>query len=168
MTQPKFIPAMQAAWHSFWSARAPRERSLLMLAAALVGTAVLWQIAIAPALQTWREAPARQAALDAQTQQMLKLQNQAKGLQATAPLSRTAALQQLESSAAEWLGPQARVSLQGEQVRISLQAATPEGLSRWLMLARSQAQALPVQAQLQRTTADNPTVWRGTLVLSLR
>ena len=163
----------------------------LVLAALVMGTALLWQVAVAPALQTWREAPGKQTALDAQTAQMLRLQAQAKGLQSTPAVSRTAALQGLERSAAQWLGADARVSLQGEQVRITLKAAPAEGLSRWLAQARSQAQALPVQAQLQRTTAPvsaptpTPTpasatapppspatapaaaLWSGTLVLSL-
>lgn len=185
-TTPTSHPA-RAAVLAFWAARPPRERLLLVLAAVVMGSALLWQIAIAPALQTWREAPSQQAALDAQTAQMLQWQAQAKGLQTTAPLSRTAALQQLESSAAQWLGPDARVSLQGEQVRITLKAAPADGLSRWLEQARSQAQALPVQAQLQRSTsapsvpsawpappaAPQPTqaaagTWSGSLVLSLR
>ena len=174
-------------WQAFWTARQPRERRLLMLAAWLIGTALAWQIALAPALQTWRDAPDRQAALDAQTTQMLLWQAQAKGLQAHAPLPRSEALQRLESSAAQWLGPDARVSLQGEQVRITLKAAPADGLSRWLAQARSQAQALPVQAQLQRATPANPALgtpaapstpasttpgatalWSGTLVLGLR
>lgn len=179
-------PALTAV-KTFWTARAPRERRLLSLAAAVIGAALVWQIALAPALQTWREAPGKQAALDAQTGQMLQWQLQARSLQTSAAPSRTAALQQLESSAAQWLGPDARVSLQGEQVRITIKAAPAEGLSRWLAQARSQSQALPVQAQLQRATGANtspaspaaaapaPTpasgstvTWSGTLVLSLR
>ena len=175
------------AWQAFWSARQARERRLILLAACLIGTALFWQIALAPALQTWREAPSRQAALDAQTTQMLQWQAQAKGFQAQAPLPRTEALQKLESSAAQWLGPDARVSLQGEQVRITFKAAPADGLSRWLAQARSQAQALPLQAQLQRATPSSPAVgtpaapsipasttsgatavWSGTLVLGLR
>jgi general secretion pathway protein M len=180
------------AWQAFWLARAPRERRLMLLAAWVIGTALVWQVAVAPALQTWQEAPTKQAALDAQTTQLLQLQAQAKGLQSTPPPSRTSALQALESTAAQWLGPDARVSLQGEQVRVTLKAAPAEGLSRWLAQARSQAQALPVQAQLQRATApvSAPTpstavtpapasppspaaspaaaLWSGTLVLSLR
>ena len=159
----------------------------MLLAAWVIGAALVWQIAVAPALQTWREAPAKQAAIDAQTTRLLQLQAQAKGLQSTPAPSRTSALQALESSAAQWLGPDARVSLQGEQVRVSLKAAPAEGLSRWLAQARSQAQALPVQAQLQRTTAPasatastpapvtppssatpQAALWSGSLVLNLR
>lgn len=183
---PTAHPAL-AAVQAFWAARPPRERLLLTLAAVVMGSALFWQFAIAAALQTWREAPSQQAALDAQTAQMRQWQAQAQGLRATPTMSRTAALQQLESSAAQWLGPDARVSLQGEQVRITLKAAPAEGLSRWLEQARSQAQALPVQAQLQRNipAASTPSAvpatsaapqstqgttgaWSGTLVLGLR
>jgi general secretion pathway protein M len=178
-------PAL-AALSRLWMARAPRERRLLALAAGVIAVALLWQVTVAPALQTWREAPAKQAALDSQTADMLQLQQQARGLQASPPLSRSAALAQLESSATQWLGPQSRISLQGDQVIITLNAVTAEGLSRWLALARSQVQALPVQAQLQQTTAAKTAaavsanasaatgpaqataVWSGTLVLSLR
>ena len=186
------LSTARSAWQAFWAARQPRERRLLVLAAFVVGSALLWQTAVAPALQTWRDTPGKQATLDTQTRQMLQWQAQAKGLQSTPPLSRTAALQLLESSAAQWLGPDARVSLQGEQVRITLKAAPAEGLSRWLAHARSQAQALPVQAQLQRTSSALPApspstgpastgpapapatpqgsavLWSGTLVLGLR
>lgn len=180
---PSLSTARQV-WQTFWRARAARERRLMLLAAWVIAAALAWQVAVAPALHTWQEAPARQAALDAQTGQMLQLQAQARRMQSTGELSRSAALQLLESSAAQWLGPQARLSLQGEQVRITLQAAPAEGLSRWLAQARTQAQALPVQAQLQRSTAsagspvtaasapapgsDTAVLWRGTLVLNLR
>ena len=177
-TSPQASSPALIAVQAFWAARPPRERRLLALAAVVIGSALLWQIAMAPALQTWREAPAKQTTLDVQTGQMLQWQAQAKGLQTTAPLSRTAALQRLESSAAQWLGPDARVSLQDEQVRITLKAASADGLSRWLEQARNQAQALPTQAQLQRATvaatapatpaSGSAVAWSGTLVLSLR
>ncbi len=185
---PSLSTARQA-WLTFWRARAARERRLMLLAAWVIAAGLVWQVTVAPALQTWQEASTKQAALDAQTTRLLQLQAQAKGLQSTPPPSRTAAVQALESNAAQWLGPDARVSLQGEQVRVTFKAAPAEGLSRWLAQARSQAQALPVQAQLQRTAAPqtappsssvpNPApspasvatpaaLWSGSLVLSLR
>lgn len=173
MTPARSPTAWQSAWQTFWAARPARERSLLRLGACIIGAALLWQLAIAPALQTWQEAPSRQAALDAQTARMHQLQAQARVLQPHTPLPRTAALQTLESAAAQWLGPQSRVSLQGDQVLITLKAAPAEGLSQWLNQARSQAQAQVVQAQLQRATpaspqAATPAAWNGTLVLNLR
>ena len=56
------LPAWSSAWQAFWSARQPREQRLLTVGALVIGVALLWQMAVAPALQTWREAPAKQAA----------------------------------------------------------------------------------------------------------
>lgn len=158
------------ALQQLWLQRNARERGLLTLAAWVLGLALLWSVALAPALQTWQQAPQKQAALDAQTQRMLQLQAQAQRLQAPATVSRSAALKQLEASAQEWLGPKARVSLQGEQALVTLQAASPEGLARWLALARNKAQAMPLQAQLKRKPPTSPgeaVSWSGTLLLSL-
>ena len=69
------------------------------------------------------------------------------------------------------LGPNARISLQGETATLSLQAAPATALARWLSQARDNAQALPTQAQLQQvspTKTDSPELtWRGSLVLRL-
>ena len=71
-TSPQASSPALAAVQAFWAARPPRERRLLALAAVVIGSALLWQIAMAPALQTWREAPAKQTTLDVQTGQMLQ------------------------------------------------------------------------------------------------
>ena len=57
-----------------WQALAPRERRLVALAAACVGLALLWAVALAPAVRTWRQSEATRAALDRQLQQMQQLQ----------------------------------------------------------------------------------------------
>ena len=65
-----------------WKALAPREQNLVMAASAIVALALLWWVALAPALKTLRTAPARHAALDAQLQRMQSLQAEALQLQA--------------------------------------------------------------------------------------
>ena len=60
-----------------WALLAPREKLLVAAAAALVAVALLWWVAVAPALGTLRAAPARHAALDAQLQRMQSLQAEA-------------------------------------------------------------------------------------------
>ena len=64
-----------------WAALEARERRLVIAAATLVALALLWWIALAPALRTLSAAPAEHAQLDAQLQQMATLQNRAKALQ---------------------------------------------------------------------------------------
>jgi len=161
---------MRQGWQAAWARRSPRERLLLGAGIWVLALAALWVLALAPALRTWQEAPARQAQLDTQSQRMRELQAQAKGLQKPRTMARTDAALWLEKNLAD-LGPNARISLQGDSATLSLQAAPAAALAHWLSLARDNAQALPTQAQLQQVSpakADNPEVtWRGSLVLRL-
>ena len=151
-----------------WQQRAPRERYLLGLGAAVLLLALVWSQLIAPAWRVWREAPQRQAMLEAQTRQMRQWQAEAQQLQTPRRIEREQALRLLTASATSLLGPGAQVTPQGDSLRISLQAAPAAGLAQWLAQAREQALALPSQAQLQRQDdkASEPT-WRGTLLLRL-
>ena len=160
-------PLRQAAQQA-WGQRSPREQRLLGAGAAMLVLASVWGVALAPALRTWQEAPARQAQLDAQSQRMQQLQAQAKSLQTPRTLTRSEAVQWLEKNLTD-LGPKAQLSLQGERATLSLEAATPQALARWLGQARENAQALPVQAQLQNTPDPEPgePQLRGSLVLRL-
>ncbi len=161
---------IRSGWQTAWTRRSPREQRLLVIGIWLLGLTVLWVLALAPALRTWQEAPARQAQLDTQSQRMRELQAQAQGLQKPAAISRTDAAMWLQKNLAE-LGPNARISLQGDTATLSLQAAPAAALARWLSQARDNAQALPTQAQLQQASpagADSPAAtWRGSLVLRL-
>jgi len=172
----------QAALRHAWAQRSLREQQLLGLCAAVLLLVSVWSTALAPALRTWQEAPARQARLDAQSQSMRQLQAQEKGLQKPNPITRNESVEWLEASLAD-LGPGAKISRQGERATLSLNAAPADALARWLSLARESALALPEQAQLQQSTTPNLTpakgksaptttphnevVWRGTLVLRL-
>lgn len=157
-----------------WVGRSPRERLLLSLGVWVLGLAALWLLALAPALRTWQEAPARQAQLDTQSQRMRQLQVQAQGLQKPRAIARSDAALWLEKNLAE-LGPNARISIQGDSATLSLQAAPAAALARWLSQARDNAQALPTQAQLQHASPAGPdnqnnspdATWRGSLVLRL-
>ena len=170
MSLQTLVTPVRKGWQAAWARRNPREQLLLGLGAWVMGLAVLWTLALAPALQTWQEAPARQALLDAQSQRMRELQMQAQSLQKPAAISRTDATLWLEKNLAE-LGPKARISLQGESASLSLQAAPAAALARWLSQARENAQALPTQAQLQQVSDpdqdNNEATWRGNLVLRL-
>ena len=141
-----------------WQKRTARERQLLSLAALLILLALLWRMALEPALLTWREAPARQAALDKQTQYMRQLQAQALALKKPATVSRTESLRWLEANIPASLGSDATWRMQGDRLNVRLANTSPEQLAAWLVQARERAQALPVQAQLQQT----PTAAAGT------
>lgn len=154
------LASLGQAGQTLWRSRSPRERLGLTLAASLIALALLWQIGLAPALRTWQEAPTRQATLDAQRERLLQLQQQAQALQALPRVGQEEALRWLQGPAIEALGPGAQVRVQGDQVQVQLQAASPEGLTRWLRQAREQARALPQQVQLQQ--AALPTAGSAT------
>jgi general secretion pathway protein M len=161
---------VRSGWQAAWARRSPREQQLLGIGFWVLALAALWMLALAPALRTWQEAPARQALLDTQSQRMRQLQAQAQSLQKPAAPSRTDAALWLEKNLAE-LGPNARISIQGDSATLSLQAAPAAALARWLSQARDNAQALPTQAQLQHASTPDPNsldaTWRGSLVLRL-
>lgn len=166
--------ALLLAMHQAWQQRPARERRLLLALALLLGLLGLWQGAIAPAWSTWRQAPLRQAEIEAQTRQMLQWQAEAKQLQVPARLTRNAAIGLLQEGAGRLLGPGVQLQPQGELLQVTLKAAPAEGLAQWLSLARDQAQALPQQAQLQRAPAadaadarGNNPIWQGSLLMRL-
>ena len=172
------LQALVLALQTAWQKRSTRERQLLSTAAVVMVLALLWSTAMAPALRTWREAPARQAALDAQTSAMHQLQAQAQLLKKPSPITRAEAIQWLEANIPPSLGKGAKWSLQGEQLSVSLSDTSAEQLTAWLSQARERAQALPVQAQLQQAPSatdgvkapaddDRAVRWSGNLLLSL-
>jgi general secretion pathway protein M len=73
---------------------------------------------------------------------------------------------------------QIQLSVQAERVSVQLKAVPAATLSNWLAQARSQAQALPIEAHLTRSSTsgvnnaapastNSTVVWDGNLVLSL-
>lgn len=155
-------------WQQAWAQRSPREQTLLLAAAVLFLCVALWHWALAPALQTWQEAPARQSTLDNQTHNMRALQAQAKTLQKPSSVSRTEATQWLEKSLSG-LGPNAKISLQGDNATLRVEAAPATAMANWMRQARESAQTLPLQAQMQQVTSPsgNEVLWQGSLVLRL-
>jgi len=158
--------SQRQAMRQAWQQRSGRERGLILTAAVLITVLGIWQIAMAPAWSVWRQAPARQAELDARTQHMLALQAQARQWQANTAVTRRVALEQLQTSAEQLLGPGVQLQVQGDQLQLTLKAAPAEGLAQWLTQARKLSQSRPVQAELQRLDAT-PSAWQGQLTLRL-
>lgn len=175
--------ALQARWQTL----APREQKLLQAAAALVAVALLWWLALAPALQTLRGAGERHAALDAQVQHMQALQAEALQLQALPRANPDDARRALQSSVTDTLGASARLVLTGDRATLTLKGTPADALAAWLAQARSNARAVPQEMRLTRaqpaegrtTTTARATVpaerasatasvrWDGTIVLAL-
>ena len=77
MKQPNALQTALAPLRKQWSALAQREQNLVLLAASIVLLALVWWVALAPALHSLRTAPARHAAADRELQTMLQMQAQA-------------------------------------------------------------------------------------------
>ena len=71
MSLHTWMTPLRQSLQAAWAGRSPRERLLLGAGVWVLGLAALWMLALAPALRTWQEAPARQAQLDTQSQRKL-------------------------------------------------------------------------------------------------
>lgn len=176
MTQP-------SALQDRWKALAPREQNLVLAAGTVVALALLWWVAVAPALGTLRAAPARHAALDAQLQRMQSLQAEAQQLQATPATSPGDAVGALRTALTQRLGNTAQLNVAGDRATVTLKGASADALAQWLAQARSNARATPLEARLTRSATAAPPAgnapvtlgstpvamprWDGTVVLAL-
>jgi general secretion pathway protein M len=150
---------LQARWQNV----SPREQRLLLLALGAVALALVWWVAVAPALAVLKTAPQQHAVLDAQLQQMQRLQAQATSLRAQPVVPADDARQALEASLKP-LGASAQMVVQVERVTVTLKAAAPDALAQWLATARQNARTLPTEARLTRNAAG---AWDGVVVLQL-
>lgn len=154
--------ALRAEASQRWAALPSRERLGLTLAGLVVAIALLWMMAVAPALRTLREAPAQIDSLDLQLQSMQRLAAEARELRGTAPVPATQAALALKS-ATDRLGERGRISVQGDRATLTLSGVTGETLRAWLTEARSGARARPTEAQLTR----GPQGYAGTLIVTI-
>lgn len=153
-----------ASLKPYWVRLAPREQGLVTAATGLAALALLWWLALAPALAVLRTAPEQHRALDAQLQRMQSLQAQAEALKTQPRQTPEEASRQLEATVRQQLGLTARISISGDRVTVTLNGTAPEALARWLSQARTNARVLPSEARLTRNPAG---LWDGTLVLAL-
>lgn len=149
---------------AYWNTLAAREQALVAAAAAIVAIALVWWIALAPAIGTLRSAETQHRALDQQLQQVRRLQQQARAMQAQPRQGHDEAMRQLDAAIREDLGVSARYSIAGERVTISLTNTPAPALAQWLAQVRTNAHAIPGEARLTRNAAGG---WDGTLVLTL-
>lgn len=159
-----------------WLAKlAPRERRALGLAAAVVAMALLWWLALAPALATLRQAPAQHAKLDAELQHLQTLAAQAQALQSQPPLGRDDALRALEAATQRHLGADAKLNAVGDQATATFKAAEATALAQWLAEVRINARTVPTELRLSAAAtpatpaaaAARPGVWQGSAVFAL-
>ncbi|PPE66657.1 type II secretion system protein GspM [Caldimonas caldifontis] len=145
-----------------WNALEARERTLVQFTGAVVALAVLWWVALQPALRTLRETPQQLAEIRTQTQHMQRLAQEARELRGAPPVASAQATRALQASA-ERLGEGGRLNLQGDRATLTVQGLPGDVLWAWLGEARSAARARPVDVQLTRSGNG----YNGTIVLVL-
>jgi general secretion pathway protein M len=143
-----------------WQALQARERRLVAIAAAVVGLALFWQLAWAPAWAVWRAAPAQRVQVQRQLQQMQALQAQAQALQSQ-PAMQPEAARHAVQEALKPLGAVARLTDLPDRATVMLRGADAAALARLLTTVRDNAHLTPSMARLQRG-ADG--LWEGQLV----
>jgi general secretion pathway protein M len=157
------IASLRAQASARWSTMSAKERLGVTLALLLVGVALLWMIAVQPALRTLSDAPQRMEQLDAQWQHMQRLAAEARELRSATPVTASQVSQALES-ATDRLGGRGRIAVQGDRATLTITAGiTGEALRGWLAEARSGARARPLEMRLTR----GPEGYTGTLVVTV-
>jgi general secretion pathway protein M len=149
---------------AWWNGLAARERALVAGATGLVLFALLWWIALGPAIATLQAADAQHRALDAQVAHMQRLQAQAKAMQSLPRQNPDEAMRQLEAAVRQQLGTNARYSVVGDRVTVTLANAPAGALAQWLAQVRTNARAIPGEAHLTRNATGG---WDGSVVLAL-
>jgi general secretion pathway protein M len=135
-----------------WQGLAKRERRLIGSATLVVVLALLWWVALAPALRTLQRAPALLDAAEVQLQAMQRLASEARDLRAVTPVSNEQAANVLKAATTR-LGDKARLSLQGDRAVLTLAGVSSVALRDWLSEARSGARARTIEANLTRGTS---------------
>jgi general secretion pathway protein M len=148
-----------------WQALAAREQRGLALAGALVAAALVWSVALAPALRTLKSVDAQNNQLSITAERMQALQARAKRLQAQPLAVPQDTLKALQAATAA-LGKGASLQVQGEQATLTVKQIGVPALAAWLAPAAG-AGLSPSEAHLQRDTTSTEPLWSGTLVFRL-
>jgi len=157
------LKAQWAQWQTRWNALPARDRQLLQLAGSLLVVVLVVMVGLRPAWRTLQAAPAQLQALDAQLAQMRREADESMGLRrmpAVPPVQAEAGL----TSATEFLGEAARLSVQGDRATVTFTKAEGGSVIDWLSQVRVVARARPLEANLQQ---DTPGHYSGTVVLAL-
>lgn len=159
------LPDLTRSARAHWRTLGSREKSLIQLAIAVLAVAVLWWVAISPALKVWHQAEPRRHSLDARWQHVQRLAAETQALRTQPVVQREEALRALDASVRQYLGTGAQLTITGDRATLALKNVSAGALAQWLPLARVNARAVPIEARLKQ--AEGGSNWNGTLVLSL-
>ena len=165
-----------------WQGLSARERLLVRVFLGLFGVWLFVSLAISPALRTLNASESQRAEVAQQVVQMRALQQHAQELQKTKPLSRDESLRSLQSITPAG-NPALQMTIQGDRVLVQLKNLSASQLASWLAQARSNAQAVPDEVHISRSTSSGvsassgvnatnnstnaTTAWDGQIILRL-
>jgi general secretion pathway protein M len=157
------------AWlGTLWQGLPQRQRQWATAGLLILAAALLWWIALQPALTTLRTASAQRQALDLQLHAMRQLQAEATAMRATnqplPALRRDEAQQALTEAVRQHLGESARLAPGPKDTTLTLEGVSGQALAQWLAQARIEARTLPTQAHLERQAGGT---WKGQMTLAL-
>lgn len=150
----------RVALQSRWQASSRREQGLVLSAIAVVGVALLWWVALAPALAVLKTADVLRQSQEVELQHMQRLQQQARTLMALPTRNEIEARRALEGSL-KILGESAGLGTQMDRLVITLKGVQAQPLVQWLANVRQNVQLVPHEARLKRNPAGS---WDGTVV----
>jgi general secretion pathway protein M len=157
--------AWQHSLKARWAAMAAREQRGLLLAAVVLGAALVWFVALAPALRSLKTVAAQSVALSADLERMQALQARAKALQAQPAPAPQESLKALQTAATK-LGPAVNLQVVGQQATLTIKKLSALQLGQWLAPQTGPGLS-PAEAHLKRDTSSVDPVWSGTLVYHL-
>ena len=155
MKKTRPTPAAMSAFQARWQTLAAREQNMLLLAASVVGLALLWWLALAPALHSLRTADARRTKADQQLSQMQRMQSEAEQLRKQPMTPVDDARQLLQASLTQELGNSAQLNWIGNRAQITFKATPAPALARWLAQVRSNTHAVATEFKLNKTSASS-------------
>jgi len=160
------VATSRTALQARFAALDPREQRWWRLAVGVLVLVLLVGVGVLPAVRSLRASALAQQQVTAQLQVLQQLQVRAQALQAQPMLAQLAAIESLQASVG-LLGGNAEISVGDQRVNLVLRATPASALAEWLVRARVEAHAVPIEARLTREGSVEGALWSGTLVLSL-
>lgn len=163
LTLPEPLARARDQFNQQWATLPLRQRMLATTAGGVIAFALVWSLAVQPALNTLKSAPREIAQVDADLQQMQRFAAEARELRAAPPLSGAQSVAALRA-ATERLGSTAKLTLVGDRATVTLTGADAATVTLWLNEVRAGARARVIEAQLSRSG----TGYTGSIVLAVR
>ncbi len=156
-------PVSFRSWAQRWRHLGARDRRAMVWGGIVLVLALLWGVALGPAVATLREAPAQIAAERATLERIKAMAHEARALQPTTSSGSGSAMDRLRE-ASDALAEQVQISTQGNLLVVNVSDVQPEALGAWLAGVRKTAHLKPSEASLRVSASGG---WSGTVTFQV-